>query len=184
LDGSAPPRRVAGGGDKVNFGRPGELVFRQFGTPIYHLARVKTDGTDLERILPVLEIGFVSPDGNWVTLGGPRGLDGTVAFSLKDRTQKPICRGACQPRWSADGKYLYVTMNPIPTEARPTLVFSIPKGGDLPVLPPQGLGDYADRELVGVPKIPESWPGPGPDPQTYAFEKSEFVANLFRIPVH
>ena len=29
LDGSAPPRRVVGGGDSVNFGRAGELIFRQ-----------------------------------------------------------------------------------------------------------------------------------------------------------
>jgi len=25
---------------------------------------------------------------------------------------------------------------------------------------------------------------PGPDPQTYAFVKLEFVGNLFRIPLH
>ncbi len=184
LDGSAPPRRVAGGGDRVNFGRAGELIFRQYGGHINSLARVKTDGTGLENIVPILEIGFVSPDGNWATAGGVDGIDGTVAVSLKDRTRKWICAKACQPRWSADGAYLYVTMNPIPTEAKPTLVFPIPPGAGLPVFPAQGLGPYADQEFRGIPRIPQSWPGPGPDPQTYAFEKAEFVANLFRIPLH
>jgi hypothetical protein len=184
LDGSAPPRRVAGGGDRVNFGREGELIFRQYGTHINSLARVKTDGTGLENIVPILEMGFVSPDGNWATAGGVDGVNGTVAVSLKDRTRKRICATGCQPRWSADGAYLYVTMNPIPTEAKPTLVFPIPPGAGLPAFPAQGLGAYADREFPKVQQIRESWPGPGPDPQTYAFEKSEFAGNLFRISLH
>ena len=149
-----------------------------------YLARVKTDGTGLERILPILDMGFVSPDGNWATAAGVSGVDGTVAVSLRDRTHKLICAKTCQPRWSPDGAYLYVTMNPIPGEAKPTLVFPIPPGAGLPALPPQGLGPYADQESPGIAKIPQSWPGPGPDPQTYAFEKSEFVSNLFRIPLH
>jgi Tol biopolymer transport system component len=183
LDGSGPPHLVARGGDSVKFGHAGELIFQQFGARINYLARVKEDGTGLERIVPILHMEFVSPDGNWVTVGGLRGRDGAVALSLEDGTEKLICAVACQPRWSPDGAYLYVTLNPIPTEAHPTLIFPIPKGAGVPVLP-QGLGAYADRDLAGVPKIAESWPAPGLDPQTYAFEKSDFVANLFRIPLH
>jgi hypothetical protein len=39
-------------------------------------------------------------------------------------------------------------------------------------------------DMPEVPKIRENGAVPGPDPQTYAFVKSEFVANLFRIPLH
>jgi hypothetical protein len=188
LDGSAPPRPVVRGGDRVSFGRPGELIFRQFGSRFNYLARVKTDGTGSEHIIPILEMGFVSPDGNWATVARAAnigGVDGTIALSLKDRVEKLICSNAlCQPRWSADSAYLYVTMNPIPAEARPTLVFPISPGASLPALPAQGLGPYADRDFPKIQKIPESWPAPGPDPQTYAFEKADFVANLFRIPLH
>ena len=182
LDGSAPPRRVVGGGSNVNFGRAGELIFKQFGRRFNYLARVKTDGT-VEQIVPVLEVRSVSPDGNWVSLASV-GMKSTILFSLKDGTKTLICSLLCEPRWSADGAYLYVTMNPTPAEAKPTLIFPIPPGADAPNLPAQGLGPYADQELVEVPKIRENWPAPGPDPQTYAFEKSEFVANLFRIPLH
>ena len=183
LDGSAPPRPVVGGGDSVNFGRAGELIFWQLGKRFSYLARIKTDGTGLERILPLLQMGFVSPDGNWASIGSFE-LQGTALLSLKDRTQKLICPKDCKPRWSADGAYLYVRMNPLPADAKPTLIFPIPPGAGVPAFPEKGLGPYADQELVGVPKIRESWPAPGPDPQTYAFEKSEFVANLFRIPLH
>jgi Tol biopolymer transport system component len=185
LDGSAPPRPVIRGGDRVSFGGAGELVFRQLGAHVNYLARVKTDGTGLERIIddPISDIAFVSPDGNWATVRGS-GQDGTVAISLKDRTRKLICASLCEPRWSADGAYLYVTMNAPPWQGRPTLVFPIPTGTDLPTLPAQGLGPHADEELPGIAKIRQDGPGPGPDPQTYAFVKSEFVGNLFRIPLH
>jgi Tol biopolymer transport system component len=186
LDGSAPPRLVVRGGNQVGFGAAGELVFRQLGAQANYLARVKTDGTGFERVLdgPILDMGFVSPEGSWATVAGIGGVDGTFAVSLKDRTRKLICSGLCQPRWSANGAYLYVTMNPTPTQARPTLVFPIPPGASLPALPPEGLGPHAGEELTGIQKIDEDWPGPGPSQQTYAFVKSEFVANLFRIPLH
>ncbi len=187
LDGSAPPRLVTRGGDRVNFGAAGELVFRQRGEHAYYLARVKTDGTGLERILddPISDMGFVSPDGSWATVagvGGPK--HGTLAVSLKDRARKVICAGPCLPRWSADGAYLYLLMDPAPAESGPTLVLPIPSGAGLPALPAQGLGPHAGEGLPGISAIRESWVGPGPDPRTYAFVKSEFVGNLFRIPLH
>jgi serine/threonine protein kinase/Tol biopolymer transport system component len=186
LDGSAPPRPVVRGGDMVGFGGAGELVFRQVGAHTFYLARVKTDGTGLERILddPVSDMILVSPDGNWAIAAGVGKVHGTVAVSLRDRTRKLICASLCSPRWSADGAYLYVTMNVTPTQATPTLVFPIPPGAGLPALPAQGLGPNADQESPGIPIIRENSPAPGPDPQTYAFVKSEFVGNLFRIPLH
>jgi Tol biopolymer transport system component len=186
LDGSAPPRPVVAGGDRVSFGGAGELVFWQAGAQTNYLARVKTDGTGFERVInsPALDMGFVSPDGSWATLAGIGGVDGTVAVSLKDRTRKIICADVCQPRWSADGAYLYVTMNPTPSQAHPTLVFPISPGAGLPAFPPQGLSPHAGEELPGIQKIGQDWAAPGPDPQTYAFVKSEFVGNLFRIPLH
>jgi hypothetical protein len=37
---------------------------------------------------------------------------------------------------------------------------------------------------TGITKIIQDWPVPGPDPETYAFVKSELVGNLFRVPLH
>ena len=186
LDGSAPPRLVVRGGDSISFAGAGELVFRQIGAHAFYLARVKTDGTGLERVLdkPIADMNFASPDGNWVTVAGIGKVDGTVAVSLKKRTQTAICASLCQPRWSNDSAYLYVTMNPTPQRASPTLVYAIPPGAGLPALPARGLGPHAGEESPGTPAILQDSPAPGPDPQTYAFMKSEFVGNLFRIPLH
>jgi hypothetical protein len=142
----------------------------------------------LQRVLDktISDFGSVSPDGNWVTVTGIGGVIGTTAVSLRDGTLKTICSNYCAPRWSADGAYLYVTMNPGLERATPTLVFPIPKGAGLPSLPAQGVAPSAAQgpPAPGITKITQDWPGPGPDPQTYAFVKSEFVGNLFRIPLH
>ena len=184
LDGSSPPRLVVRGGDNVSFGRAGELVFRQLGAQVRYLARVKTDGTGLAHITdnPLRDDAFLSPDGKWAADAGP--APGTGAISTKDRTRKAICVDNCVVRWSADGAYLYVTLNVTPTEAHPTLVFPIPPGASLPDLPAQGLGPHAGEELPKIQKIFEDFPAFGPDPHIYAFVKSEFVSNLFRIPLH
>ena len=186
LDGSAPPRVVVRGGDRVIFAGSGELVFRQIAAHAFYLARVKTDGTGLERVLDesVSVVHSASPDGNWVAVSGVGERMISLAVSLKDRTRKVICADVCVPYWSADGAYLFVTMHPTPGHAKPTLVFPIPLGAGLPAFPVGGLGPHAAEELPGIPKIREDWAAPGPDPKTYAFVKSEFVGNLFRIPLH
>ena len=188
LDRSSAPRRVTDDGDKVGFGRPGQLIFRQTKAPSNYLARVRTDGTGLEHILDktISDFGFVSPDGNWVTVTGIGGVVGTTAVSLTDRTRKAICSIYCLPRWSADRLYLYAAMNPTPTQAKPTMVLPIPKGATFPALPSDGLGPNVGEGPPGpgIAKIQQDWAAPGPDLQTYAFVKSEFVGNLFRIPLH
>ena len=97
---------------------------------------------------------------------------GTVAVSISDGTRKVICANLCDLRWSADGAYLYVTLNVTPTQAHPTLVFPIPPGASLPDLPAQGLGPHAGEELPKIRKVFQDLPSFGPDPQTYAFVKS------------
>ena len=196
LDASGPPREVVRGGDSVSFGAPGELVFQQLGPHASYLARVKTDGGGLERVLdePISDKIGVKPGGGWAIAAGiGTNKAGTYAVSLKDRTRKMICAGICLPKWSADGLFLYVTtsalqptvsgVNP-PTSAGRTLVLPIPRGQDLPAIPEGGVGVNATDLMPGVRVIRQGQMVPGPDPETYAFAKSEFMGNLFRIPLH
>ncbi|MGA3201088.1 MAG: protein kinase, partial [Bryobacteraceae bacterium] len=182
LDGSAPPRLVVSGGDTVSFGAPGELIFRQLGPRANYLARVKTDGTGLERILEqtIVDKHGVSPDGAWAVVSE----NSTFVVSLRNGIRKPLCLGLCRPSWSPDGAYLYVTSNFDPTSTGNTLVLPVPRGQGLPDLPSSGLDPNADEKIPGVRVIKQGWLFPGPDLDTYAYVKSEFVGNLFRIPLH
>jgi hypothetical protein len=200
LDGSAPPRQIAPSGDTVSFGAPGELVFRELGAQANYLARIKTDGKGLGRVVdqPIANKGAVSPDGLWAVFylarGGPRETAATLAVSLKDGTQKIVCSDYCLPNWSPDGALLYVTTNPASNSESVILVLPVRGDEGLPALPPAGLTASGDEGIQGVAtiRIQRVWlaPGqegslaPGPDPKTYAFPKLEFVGNLFRIPLH
>jgi hypothetical protein len=196
LDASGPPREVVRGGNSVSFGAPGELVFQQVGPNASYLARVKTDGGGLKRVLDdsISDKIGVKPGGDWAVVAGiSTKKAGTYAVSLKDRTQKMICAGLCLPKWSPDGLFLYVTtsallptvsgVNP-PTSAGRTVVLPIPPGQALPPIPEDGVGVNVVDEMPGIRVIRQGRMDPGPGPDTYAFAKSEFVGNLFRIPLH
>jgi serine/threonine protein kinase len=181
LDGSAPPRLVVSGGDTVSFGVPEELIFRQVASRMNYLSRIRTDGTGLERIVEHIEDKFgVSPDGAWAVVS----VGKTFAVSLKNGARKPICPSLCRSRWSPDGAYLFVTSDFDPTSVGNTLVLPVPRGQGIPDLPPAGLGPNATEKIPGSRVIRQGSLIPGPDLDTYAFVKSEFVGNLFRIPLH
>jgi hypothetical protein len=196
LDASGPPREVVRGGNSVSFGAPRELVFLQIGPNASYLARVKTDGGGLERVLDetIADKISVKPGGDWAIAAGIDATKGgTYAVSLKDRARKMICAGICLPKWSPDGRLLYVTtsallptvsgVNP-PTSAGRTVVLPIPGGQALPPIPEDGVGVNVVDEMPGIRVIRQGQMDPGPGPDTYAFAKSEFVGNLFRIPLH
>jgi serine/threonine protein kinase len=189
-DRSSPPRLVVRGGDRVSFGA-GQLFFRQLGGKADYLARVEEDGSGLTRILEtkIVEFGGVSPDGEWATVGGRIESEiGTFALAVRDRAQRRICAGPCFVQWSGDGKYIYVSTTRRPSatgSTKLTYIIPIPHGFGLLNLPASGIDGASEAELAGIQSIPQGPDlAPGPDPQTYAFTRSAFQGNLFRIPLH
>jgi Tol biopolymer transport system component len=187
-DRSSPPRLVVRGGDEVSFGA-GQLIFRQVGGKANYLARVQEDGSGLTRIREskIVEIGRVSPDGEWASVGGADSVDGNFAVAVRTGAQRKICAAACFVQWSADGKYMYVALTSrysAPGSTVQTYVIPIPHGAGFLDLPPSGIDRASEEELAGIQSIPQGDMSPGPDPQTYAFTNSNFQGNLFRIPLH
>jgi len=187
-DRSSAPRLMVRGGDQATFGA-GQVIFRQMGGKANYLARVQEDGTGLTRILEakVAEIGGVSPDGEWAVIGGSDSVDGFFAVAVRDHAQRRICAGECFVQWSADGKYMYVTLTSRSSAAGSTVhtyVIRMPHGFGLLDLPASGIDRASEAELTGIESIPQGDMSPGPDPQTYAFTISAFQGNLFRIPLH
>jgi len=187
-DRSSPPRLVVRGGDQVSFGA-GQLFFRQLGGKADYLARVQEDGTGLTRILEAktTEVGGVSPDGEWATVADLESMPGEYVVGVRRRAQRKICAGVCYLKWSADGKYLYVS--PISRfsaseSTLPTYIIPIPHGIEQLDLPASGIDLASEQRLAGLQSIPQGNMSPGPDPQTYAFTTAAFQGNLFRIPLH
>jgi Tol biopolymer transport system component len=188
-DRSSPPRLVVRGGDLVSFGA-GQLFFRQLGGKADYLARVQEDGSGLTRILEtkIVEVGGVSPDGEWATVGGRIESEiGTFAVAVRNHARLKICVGPCFVQWSADGKYMYVSTTSRFSAATSTIltyIIPIPDGVGLLNFPASGIDGASGAELAGIQSIPQGNVSPGPDPQTYAFTSAAFQGNLFRIPLH
>jgi serine/threonine protein kinase len=189
LDRRTPPRLIVDNGDQVSFGAPGELIFRSLAKG-NALARIKTDGTGLERIPTesFLDKGDVSPDGEWVIIKAPATSGNPVAETLAVPTRggspRTICRGdadTCIGGWSPDGKFFYVGSRP----NRRTFAIPVPAGKALPDFSVGGITDLKRPvALPGVRTIEEGLISPGSDPSTYVFTKEDSQRNLFRIPLH
>jgi len=189
LDRRTPPRLIVDNGDQVSFGAPGELIFRSLAKG-NALARIKTNGTGLERIPTesFLEKGEVSPDGEWVIIKAPatsgNPVAETLAVPIRGGSPRPVCSGdadTCVAGWSPDGNFFYVGSR----QTRRTFAVPVPAGKALPDFSGGGITDLKRAvALPGVQTIEEGLISPGSDPSTYLFTKEDSQRNLFRIPLH
>jgi serine/threonine protein kinase len=196
LDRSAPPRRITENGDAPSFAGA-EIAFRELDAKANYLTRIGKDGTARRRIIevPIIDKADTSPDGAWVVAtvsatsdqGSPAG---TTIRSLRDGSTTLLCPGNCPATFSADGRWLYVTMLGIgeqPGSSARILALRMGDNGELPT----SLRTVMDAAFAGT--LPPDQPGvrllqgafiaPGLDPSTYAYVKQEVQSNLFRIPI-
>jgi hypothetical protein len=183
-DRSTSPRLVVRGGSGVNFGADGQLFFMQFSDKANYLARIQMDGSGLERIqnLRITHKENVSPDGEWAITGDADGASGAFAVSRNGQVRRQLCSGECHFEWSADRKYLCLVMGTLARTEGKTYLIPAPHGIGSVDVPPQGFD--GEGGLAGLRSIPQMGVAVGSDAQSYAFTKSSFGANLFRIPLH
>ncbi len=178
---STAPHLIVKSADGVQFGAKGELIFRQVTPTANFLARIRPDGTVLERISnsTIADKSGMSPDGEWVIAAGLEGTRGTFALSVSGTPPRELCRTRCDGAFSADGKLLYLTVGQPNKSGGQTYLLPIAAGHGLPDFPP-----IDESGPSGVKSIRKAWLVPGADPDNYVFTKSEFQGNLFRIPLH
>jgi hypothetical protein len=189
LEGGSPPRLVSREGGQLSFGREDEIIFTAAEGKQISLYRIKTDGGKRERIspTPILAQFGVSPDGEWVAAlvpaAGHKSNWETVVFQTHGTTVTKICQFFCMSQWSADGKYLYLSVD-ISTKSSNGRTYVVPlqPGYPLPNFPAAGIASPKDLlTYPGVRVIEQGELSAGPDPSTYVFSRHEFQANLFRI---
>jgi Tol biopolymer transport system component len=187
LDRSTPPRMIARGGDEVSLGANGDILFRSLEGKSNFLSRIKKDGSGREHVsnMPILNKFSVSPDGNWIlaSVPGTGEVAGgeTMAISTRGDPPQVIASDYRSGRWSADGRFLYLSAGGLATLALP-----VSPGSSLPAIPRSGLSPplTPDRvSLRGAVFIEHNEVVPGPDPSTYVFVQTDARRNLFRIPL-
>ncbi len=189
LDRRSPPRRIATDADHARFARNGEVVYRSLTGTTNGLVRAAVEGGNAVRIFdrPVLEVGDVSPDGEWAIALIPRANSSTadefVAVPVHGGSVRPLCSAGCTinisrvVKWNPDGSAVYVDAGDS-TEAHRLYRFALRPGQTFPNL----AGGGPEPPSVG-PAVPWEDVAPGPDPSVYVFTRTEQRGNLFRVPL-
>ena len=185
----APPMRIASPAaeDSPYFLTDGELVFRAIEGGSNYLYRMKTDGSDRERISPdrILDIYDVSPDGRWVAAGTPGvgdeeqiNLGTTKAFAVDGTATVSVCAGYCLLGWDTRGGFVYLSY---PMERGISLALPVMRDSGLPKLPPGTATRIEDfgkpKESAAIPWQVES----AVNPSIYAYTRENTRRNLYRI---
>ena len=192
LDRSAPPRRIAANGESLpHFGPHHEIIFRLTDGQAYYVGAMNSDGTNRRKALPgrILNFEHYSPDRRFVVVEvvvPDMTLPLTVILPLDGGPPTPVCNDLCEPRWSPDGRYLYLE---IPDKSGQNLnartaAIPVPAGETWPRILPEAVHDPAQWvNVAGVKFIENTNIAPGPDPSIYAYIKPVVHANLYRIPL-
>ena len=201
LDRRTPPRQLTHGGEfRAFFGAPGEILYLSGGED-RHLYRMKEDGSEQQMVMPdtITYLIGVSSDGNWaaVTLPQTPGTSGTTAEFFPVHGGRPfVACNTCVPgfgpgrqqapmfEWSADGKYLYVSLQWFGFHPQKTVVLPYWNQQEFENRWPRGLKSEKDlAALPGARVIAEANVFPGVDPSKYLFWKLTTQSNLYRIPL-
>lgn len=190
VDGSNPPWRLnVTGAQSPHFGAEGRILFQRTEANRNYLEQVDSDGTHRSKVVPfpILMFQSVSPGRRWAVAIVPATPESDIptvsAIPLAGGATRRISSSACFPRWSADGKFLFV---PVENASRgnPGRSLAIPLGPDeeLPDLPADGIAPFAAPSVVrGAISVSHEQPVPGKTPEQYAWVNTTVHRNLYRI---
>ena len=202
LDRHAPPRQLTKGGEfRAYFGAPGEIVYLSQG-PVRYLYRMKEDGSDNRRISPkpITYLVSVSPDGGWAVALNPRedsngGGTRLELVSLAGEPSFALCSDDCSLgfgparvqappiHWSADGKFLSVSLQYFDLRTPHTVL--LPYRSDIPLARQYPKGLKIEADLIRNPgaKVinePNVFPATA---SSYLVWRLATQSNLYQVPL-
>lgn len=189
MDRSTPANRLGISGARgARFGGHGEILFQRAEGGANYLERIDADGGNLAKALPypISDFQSISPGRKWVILAAQRRQDNrqsVLAVSLENGTQRDLCVNYCAPKWSPNGKFLFIP-NEYASRTGPGRTLAIPLGpGEaLPEFPADGIPPQAEANVVrGAKSIPRGVLVPGRDLTQYAWINATVQRNLYRI---
>jgi eukaryotic-like serine/threonine-protein kinase len=190
LDLSVSARKVGiSGARSPHFGVGGRILFQQAEGNRNYLEQMNADGSHRSKLLPypILDFRGVSPNRRWATASIPKAAENNdpevVEIAMDGGALRRICAGYCIPRWSTDGKILFVPVEePSRTSPGRSLAIPVGPGENLPDLPAGGIAPLAEPSLVrGAQSVGRGELVPGKDLGQYAWVNTMVHRNLYRI---
>jgi Tol biopolymer transport system component len=200
LDRRFAPREIPSTAeDRPLFGPEGELFVRGTEGKTNFVYRMKEDGSERRKAVPdpILQLMAASPDGQWVAAWAPvAGVESTSAIvAFNTGGGAPVRMGErCGVHWSADGKWLHVSLWGMGESSRKAYVIPMPPGGGFPPLPAAGLQSEKDIAAVpgarvnaiiptGVTMVELADFAVSRNPAVYALTRVSTHRNLYRVPL-
>lgn len=191
LNRNSPAARVANvsGAQLPHFGAHGQIIFQHAEGNRNFLEQIDADGSHRSRVVPYPIVQFVgiSPQRRWVIAGlagtPEQKLPSTAIIPTNGGAWRRLCASYCEPRWSTDGKFLFVPVEDA-SRTSPGRSLAIPLGPDesLPELPASGIEPLADASAVaGARSVPRADLVPGKGLDQYAWVNTTVHRNLYRI---
>ena len=190
VDRSSPAMKInVSGAQSPRFGGRGQILFQRAEGSANYLEQIDPDGTHLAKAIPypILDVQNISPGRRWVTLTLPRtpqrNSPAVAIAPLDGGPPHRVCTSYCKPKWSIDGKFLFVPVEaPSRTSPGRSLAIPVGPGEDLPDFPAGGIPTGAEPSVVrGATSVPRADLVPGKDPSRYAWVNTTVHRNLYRI---
>ena len=190
VDRSSPATKInISGAQSPRFGGGGQILFQRAEGSANYLEQIDPDGTHLAKAIPypILDVQNISPGRKWVTLSLPRtpqhDAPAVAIAPLDGGPPRRVCVSYCQPKWSIDGKFLFVPVEaPSRTSPGRSLAIPVGPGESLPDFPAGGIPAGAEPSVVrGATSVPRADLVPGKDPSRYAWVNTTVHRNLYRI---
>lgn len=190
VDRSVPAAKVGNpGGRWPQFGPRGRILFEETEGNANYLEQMDPDGSNRSRVVPypIAEFEGVSPGRRWVMLTVPRtperDFPAVMAIPLDGGTAQRMCVSYCLPRWSTDGRFLFIPVEDASqTSPGRSLAIPVGPGESLADFPPAGIALRAEPGVVqGAQSVERANLVPGKDPEHYAWVNTTVHRNLYRI---
>lgn len=190
LDRSVPANKVGNpGGRRPCFGAARQILFEKTEGNRNYLEQMDPDGSYPSKVFPypIAEFQGVSPGRRWVMAAVPRtperDFPAVMAIPLDGGPARRMCTSYCFPRWSTDGRFLFV---PVEASSRTSpgrsLAIPVGPGESLPDFPPDRIAALAQPGVVpGAVSVPRADLVPGKDLEHYAWVNTTVHRNLYRI---
>ena len=192
-DRSTPPRRIVQSADQVWFGSDTELIFRSLDSPANTLQRIRTDGSERQRLLQ-----HANPLSDWRVPKRRGPSSSSPRTTVARRLPRGLCRYAggvpapfcagCFGIWSPNGRWMYLSIGGGQTMMTDRYL-AVPTGAK--EAPPDRVAEMLKAASAGHPPAgthlidQRSFQiGPSNDPTSYAFVRRDVQRNLFEIPRH
>jgi Tol biopolymer transport system component len=169
--------------DSPQFLPGGDIVFRALENGANFLYRMKSDGSNRQKITPdrILDLMAISPNGLWITVlrpvSGAENPAARSAISIDGQRSVDLCSVFCSSGWDASGNSMVFAIH------QQSFIVPVLSKTGLPQIPAGGFSGPDDFKKITGAKFIDKEVQSLVNSSFYAYQVDDIRRNLYRIPL-